>query len=182
MTTALLLVDIQNDYFPGGKNPLEGSLEASINAKRALENFRDKKLPIIHIQHHSVRPGSSFFLPGTPGAEIHENVCPLPGEVVITKNYPNSFRQTRLQEILLGAHVDRLVIAGMMTQMCVDATTRAAVDYGYECTLLHDACATKQLSFQGNTIPAQHVHHAFLAALAGMYAKVVSTAEFIEKS
>jgi len=179
MSLALLLIDIQNDYFPGGKNPLEGSLEASQKARMALEHFRSHRLPVIHIQHFSTRPGARFFLPGTPGAEIHENVCPLPEEIIIPKNYPNSFRETPLLETLHNLGIGDLAISGMMTHMCVDATTRAACDAGFSCTLLHDACATKQLSFCGKAIPAEQVHLSFLAALSSMYAKVISTEEFL---
>lgn len=180
MTTALLIVDIQNDYFPAGKNPLEGSPEASLKAQALLEHFRQAGLPIIHIQHISTRPGASFFLPGTPGVEIHANVHPLPGETVIQKHFPNSFRETPLLEHLRGQDVRRLVICGMMTHMCVDATTRAAVDHGFECLLAEDACATKTLAHAGETIPAHHVHLSFLAALKGTYAQVMPTAQVLE--
>jgi nicotinamidase-related amidase len=179
MDTALLLIDIQNDYFPGGNMEVSGSLEASLRAREVLDLFRKKVMPVVHVRHVSVRPGATFFLPGSYGAEIHQNVTPLSAEAVIEKNYPNSFRNTPLRGILEKEGVTRLVIAGMMTHMCVDATARAAFDYGFGCTVLHDACATRQLSFGGQTVPAAHVQSAFLAALEGIYARVLSTAEFI---
>ena len=181
MSTAFLLIDIQNDYFPGGNMELSGSLEASLCAREVLDFFRKKAMPVIHVRHLSVRPGATFFLPGTRGAEIHENVTPLSTETVIEKNYPNSFRDTPLRAILEKEGITRLVIAGMMTHMCVDATTRAAFDHGFACTLIHDACATRQLSFGGETVPAAHVHSAFLAALNGLYARIVPAGEFIAK-
>jgi nicotinamidase-related amidase len=180
MNTALMLIDIQNDYFPGGSMELDGSIEASLNAKKALSFFREKNLPIVHIQHFSVRPGSTFFLPNTDGVNIHPNVIPLADESVIEKNYPNSFRNTPLSDVLSKKQINHLVIAGMMTHMCVDATTRAAFDYGFQCTLLHDACATRTLVFEDKTIPAQHVHYAFLSALNGVYAKVTRTDAFLK--
>ncbi len=179
MTTALIVIDIQNDYFPGGKMELEGSLEASLCAQQALAACRGKGLPLVHVQHISVRPGATFFLPGTDGVRIHENVTPLAGETVIQKNSPNSFRNTNLLDHLKQNQVDRLVILGMMTQMCVDATTRAAFDAGFACTVLHDACAARAVSFEGLAIPAQQVHGAFLAALGSVYAKVMSTREYL---
>jgi nicotinamidase-related amidase len=178
--TALILVDIQNDYFPGGKNELPGSLEAGSQAGRLLEGFRRAGQDIVHVQHLSTRPGARFFLPGTPGAEIHASVQPLAYETIIQKHYPNSFRETGLLEHLHTHQVNRLMIAGMMTHMCVEATTRAAYDFGFECLVAADACATKDLTFQGQVVPAGHVHAAFLAALQGMYAKVLTVDEIIE--
>jgi len=181
MNTALLLIDIQNDYFPGGNMEVSGSVEASFRARDVLDFFRKRQMPVIHVRHLSVRPGAAFFLPGTGGAEIHENVTPLSIETIIEKNYPNCFRDTPLRTILEKEGITRLVIAGMMTHMCVDATVRAAFDNAFACTLIHDACAARQLSFGGRAVPAAHVHAAFLAALNGIYARVVSAREFISK-
>ncbi len=176
MKPALILIDIQNDYFPGGKMELEGSPEASLQVAKLLDAFRGKGLPLVHIQHLSNRPGASFFLPDTEGVAIHANVAPRAGETVIQKNFPNSFRGTKLLEHLRGLGADHLVIAGMMTHMCVDATTRAAFDLGFSCSLAHDACATRALAFGEQRVPAAQVHAAFLAALNGLYAKVQSAA------
>lgn len=179
MNTALILVDIQNDYFPGGKMVLEGSLEAGQKAADLLAYFRQAQLPRVHIQHISVRPGATFFLPDTTGVQIHELVQPIQGERVIRKNYPNSFRNTPLLETLQELQIKRLVIAGMMTHMCIDATTRAAFDLGFECWLAQDACATRALTFQNKTISAQAVQEAFLAALNSTYARVMTVSESI---
>src|SRR5262247_1850616 len=122
--TALLIIDIQNDYFPGGAMELEGSEAAGVKAGTALKNFREKKLPVIHVRHLSVRPGATFFLPGTRGAEIHAAVKPLGGETIIEKNFPNSFRGTALEQHLRDSGIKNLVVAGMMTHMCVDASVR----------------------------------------------------------
>jgi nicotinamidase-related amidase len=177
--TALLLVDIQNDYFPGGKNELHGSLEAGQQAGRLLEHFRRTGQTIIHIQHLSIRPGAKVFLPNTSGAQIHASVQPMGRETIVQKHFPNSIRETGLREHLYNNQVSRLLIAGMMTHMCVDATVRAACDYGFDCIVAADACATKDLSFQGQAIPAAQVHAAFLAALQGSYAKVLTVDEAI---
>ena len=179
MKTALLLIDIQNDYFPGGKMVLEGSPEASEKAKQVLALFRGEGLPLVHIQHLAARPEATFFIAGTDGAEIHANVQPVPGERVIRKHYPSSFRDTDLLDHLRTNDINHLVIAGMMTHMCIDATTRAAFDLGFQCTVLHDACATRALAFANEIIPAKQVHAAFLAALGAIYAKIVSTGDLI---
>lgn len=174
MTQALLIVDIQNDYFPGGAMALEGSEQAGERAGALLRAFRQKAKPVVHMQHVSTRPGATFFLPNTRGVEIHASVAPAAGETVIQKSFPNSFRETRLLEHLRQLKVTELVIAGMMTQMCIDTTTRAAADLGFQCFLAHDACATRALSFGGTTVPAAQVQAAFLAALNGLFAKVQS--------
>jgi len=175
--TALLIIDIQNDYFPGGAMELEGADAAGAKAAHVLSSFRNEKKPVIHVRHLSTRPGSTFFLPGTKGQEIHPSVKPKDGETVVEKNFPNSFRGTTLQKRLEELAVRELVIAGMMTHMCVDATVRQAADLGYKVTLLGDACATRAQAYGGESVPARQVHAAFLAALNGFYAKVIRADE-----
>ena len=175
--SALVVIDIQNDYFPGGAMELDGADAAGGKAGMAIKKFRENKLPVIHVRHLSVRPGATFFLPGTRGAEIHSLVQPLAGETVMEKNFPNAFRNTGLREFLEKQNIKNLVVAGMMTHMCVDASVRHAADLGYKIPLLGDACATRAQSYGGETVPARQVHAAFLAALNGFYAKVVNTHE-----
>ena len=182
MNTALVLIDIQNDYFPGGKMELEGGPEAGVNAGKALAHFRKAGLPLVHIQHLSAYAGATFFVPGTPGVEIHDSVKPMGNELVIQKYFPNAFRDTPLLWHLKDNGIDRLIIGGMITHMCVDASVRAAFDHGFRCIVLSDACATRSLSFQDMSVPAKFVHGAFLAALSPIYAKVVSVDEFLSKA
>jgi Amidases related to nicotinamidase len=172
---ALLLIDIQNDYFPGGSMELAGSVAAATNAANILSVFRRRHLPVFHVQHISTRPGASFFIPGTEGINIYSPVSPIDGEMVVTKNYPNSFRDSCLLEKLQELNPSRLFIAGMMTHMCVDTTVRAAFDLGFKCTVAHDACATKDLIFNGQKIHSTNVHASFMAALSGMFAEIVAT-------
>ncbi len=180
MKTALILIDIQNDYFPGGRMELEGSLEAAAQAAWLLDFFRQRDWPTLHIQHVSNRPGATFFLPETQGLEIHASVLPLEGEPVIIKHFPNSFRETGLLEHLQGRAIEGLVICGMMTHMCVDATTRAAADLGYPVRLAADACATRSLTYGETQVPARHVQAAFLAALKS-YGQVLGTEEILQQ-
>lgn len=179
MTATLLLIDIQNDYFPGGTMELVSPDEAGKNARALLAGFRDNQLPVIHIQHISTRPGATFFLPNTWGVEIHECVAPKSDEPVIQKQYPNSFRDTRLLEHLGDCNTTSLVVAGMMTHMCIDTTVRSAADLGFSCTLAYDACATKDLSFNDSKVSAQDVQLAYLAGLNGLFAKVTSSRAII---
>jgi nicotinamidase-related amidase len=177
MKRALLIIDIQNDYFSGGAMELVGSAEAGTKAGELLHAFRRHAAPVIHMQHVSIRPGATFFLPNTKGVEMHQSVKPVHGEAVFQKHFPNSFRDTLLLEHLRERGIMQLVIAGMMTQMCVDSTTRAAADLGFQCLLARDACATKALTFGGATVSAENVQAAFLAALNGLFARVLSVEE-----
>ena len=175
MARGLVIVDIQKDYFPGGAHPLESPEAAAASAARLLAGFRAAGDPVFHVRHIWDEEEATFMRPGTEGVEIHESVEPLDGETVVSKEHPNSFRETELESELRKAGVDELVVCGMMTSMCVDATVRAAVDLGFDTTVAHDACATCDLDFGGTSIPAASVHAAFLAALGDGYAAVVST-------
>jgi nicotinamidase-related amidase len=174
MSRALLLIDLQRDYFPGGAHPLVGPEAAVAAAARVLSAFRDRGEPVIHLQHVSDAPDATFMRPGTDGVEIHALVAPEDDEPVIRKAKPNGFAGTSLERELRGHGVDALVVAGMMSSMCVDATVRAAADLGFTVTVVHDACAAPDLEFGGQPIAGATVHAAFMAALAGGYAEVVS--------
>lgn len=179
MKPALLLVDMQNDYFPGGKMELVDMEAACGNARKLLDRFRYQGLPIFHIQHIFQGGGPGFFLPDTRGAEIHESVEPLPGETVIHKHYPNSFRGTGLLERLRQEEIKALVICGAMSHMCIEATTRAAADHGFKCTVVQDACATRDVEFRGKAVAADDVHRAAMSALDFAYANVVDVGELL---
>lgn len=178
--TALILIDIQNDYFPGGAMECHQSLDAGKKASLLLDFARTRGIEPIYIRHISTRPNATFFLPGTKGAEISDLVSPKAGEKIIEKQYPNSFRQTEFGSYLQKRGVHNLIIAGMMSHMCIDATTRAAADLGFACILAHDACTTRDLTFQEGTVPAPLVHAAYMGALSGLYARVLSTDEIIK--
>ncbi|MBT0571012.1 cysteine hydrolase [Curvibacter sp. CHRR-16] len=179
MTQALLLIDIQNDYFPGGAMELVGAEAALMQADKVLQHFRQRGLPVFHVQHIAKRAGATFFLPDTHGASIHRAVHPIDGEHLIVKHFTNSFRQTDLLEKLRNAQVTDLVVAGMMTQQCVDTAVRAATDFGFACTTLSDACATRDLSYGDKTVAAADVQTAYMASLNGPFGKVLTTAEWL---
>lgn len=180
--TALLLIDFQNDYFPsieGAKWKLVDTERASNQAAKLLTDFRKNGLPVVHVRHEFLTNEGPFFHPNSEGAQIHSSVMPITGEPVVLKNQINSFRETDLKEILDSQNIKNLVIVGAMSHMCIDAITRAAVDLGYNCSVAHDACATLDLEFNGITVPAAHVHSAFMAALSFAYANVASTDELL---
>lgn len=175
----LLLIDIQNDYFPGGNMELHQMEAATDKASQLLALFRNRNLPVVHVQHLSVRPNATFFIPGTQGVDIHPSVLPLYGETIVQKNFPNSFRQTNLQDVLQSQQINELVICGAMSHMCIDTTTRAACDLGYQVTLIHDACATRNLIFNEEVVQASSVQTAYMAALNGSFARVISASQYL---
>ena len=179
MKPALLLVDLQNDYFPDGNMELVDIDKASSNARLLLDQFRDQNLQTFHIQHTFQDSNAGFFLPNTEGSEIHGSVGPLQGETVIHKHFPNSFRETNLLDQLKNNNITDLVICGAMSHMCIEATTRAAADLGFKCVVVQDACATRDIEFQGKEVSAVDVHNASMSALAFAYANVVNVDELI---
>jgi len=180
--TALILVDIQNDYFEGGKWPVDKMQEVSANAARLLEHARTKSHAIIHVHHEIPGDDAPFFQPGTPGAEIHTSVAPKEGEPVILKHKANSFHDTSLHQDLEAKGITDVVICGAMSQMCIDATARAAVDFGYSVTVVEDACGAKEQAFNNQEVPAPQVHAAFMAPLAMAYARVITAEEYLSQA
>lgn len=178
MKTALILIDIQKDYFPGGKFPLVNPLEAAQKAYALLQCFREHGGHHVHIQHISTKPDATFFISGDRGTDIHDSVAHFEGEPIVSKHSPNSFLNTNLLELLQSWEIERVIICGMMTHMCVDATARAASDLGFQVIVAEDACATPDLKYGDTTIPAEYVHKAFLAALKS-YGKVLKSEEIL---
>ncbi len=175
MKNALLIIDLQNDYWPDGRFPLDRIEAAGANAARLLADFRAKGLPVIHVRHVNPKPDAPFFAKDTPGAEINPAVAPKDGEPVVVKNFPNAFRETGLKAMLDAEGIEALTVCGAMSLMCVDATVRAAADLGLKVTVAHDACAARALAFDGVEVPAPQVHAAYMAALGMSYAAMETT-------
>jgi nicotinamidase-related amidase len=167
---------------PQGKWPLVGADAAADNAARLLKAFRDAGDSVVHIRHEFTSEEAPFFTPGSEGAKLHPNVLNRADEPVVLKHFVNSFRETELQSILDEQGIKELVVVGSMSHMCIDGITRAANDLGYSVTVIHDACASRDLEFNGLTVPAAQVHAAFMSALGFAYAKVISTDEFLSAS
>lgn len=177
--TALILIDIQNDYFPGGLWPVDGIDQASVEAARLLDHARAKGMPVLHMRHEILSDNAPFFRPGSIGAEIHPSVTPITGEAIILKHKPNSFLGTDLKAQLDGADISDVMLAGAMSQMCIDATARAASDFGYNTTVVQDACAARSVPFNSKTVSAQNVHATIMGALAGTYATVLDCSDIV---
>jgi nicotinamidase-related amidase len=177
--TALIVVDIQNDYFSGGKWELNATGAAADNAARVIGAARERGDLVVHIRHETLAPNAPFFVPGTEGAQLHEKVRNLADELVIVKHFMNPYRETELLHVLEHNEIERVTVVGNMSHMCIDAVTRASDDYGFETTVIHDACTTHDLEFNHVKVPAPLVHAAFMAALQFGYAKVLSADEYL---
>lgn len=166
---ALLIIDIQMFYFPGGSVPLVEPEKAAQNAAQVLNYARNNNILVIHIKHNA-----------NSGSEIHQLVSPIDGEKVISKNEANAFNGTDLLDYLKEKNIEELIITGMQTHMCVEAATRAAYDLGFTCTVIEDACATRDLKFKDKIVKAEDVHYSTLSALNRTYATIITTEEFIK--
>lgn len=178
-TQALILIDFQNDYFNQGKWPLDNINQAAANAKQVLLKHRAENSLIIHVRHEFLNDDAPFFIAGSEGANIHQTLAPIDGEITVLKHQVNSFHETNLKQILDDHNITQLTIIGAMTHMCIDAATRAAADFGYAVTLIEDACAAKALEHNGHEVSAKDVHHAYLSALGFAYANITATAQYI---
>lgn len=175
--SVLVLIDCQNTYTRGVME-LDGVQPALDEAATLLDRARTAGIPVVHIQHDD-GPGSLYDIEGESGA-IVDRVAPRNGEAVVVKNYPNSFVKTDLDDILKSVDASHLVLAGFMTHMCVNSTARGAFNLGYAPTVVAAATATRTLpGVGGESVPAQALHTASLAAVADLFAVVVPNASDI---
>lgn len=167
--TALIIIDVQEFYFPSNNAPgLMNVDSASLVAKALLSDFRDTNQLVVHVRHQS-----------SNGMNIHENVAPLENEKVITKTEINSFNGTDLLAYLTEYEIERLIIIGMQTHMCIEAATRAAYDFGFECVVVEDACATRAVKYGEILVKASDVHASTLGTLqSGGYCEVINYERF----
>jgi nicotinamidase-related amidase len=169
--SALILIDAQNTY-RAGVMQLEGVEEALVQCRLLLATARSAGRPVIHIMHDA-GPGSPYDVRAEIG-QIAEPVAPLPGELVVTKNYPSSFEKTDLDAKLKSLGVQNLILAGFMTHMCINSTARAGFNLGYKPTVVASCTATRSLpSPTGGSLSAKQVHEGALAAIADLFAVVV---------
>jgi nicotinamidase-related amidase len=179
MKRALLIIDVQNEYFTGllpVTHP-QGSLE---NITKAIETAHSNSIPVIVIQHTAPQENSSTFRKGTEGWKLHPKIAGEGYDHIIEKSLPGSFTGTDLEAWLRDRNIDTLVIAGYMTQMCCDTTSRQAVHMGFSVEFLSDATGTLQISNYAGTITAEELHRAILVTQAMRFSKVLTTEEWIE--
>lgn len=176
--TALVLIDIQQGF----DDPCWGNRNnpnAEKNIARLLAKWREKNLPVIHVQHCSIEPDSPLR-PNLPGCEFKPEAMPLKEEVVFTKQVNSAFIGTDLEEYLHQQSINYLVIAGLTTDHCISTTTRMAGNLGFNVRLVSDATATfDRQDVNGHKYSADEIHNIHLASLHKEFCTVVTTNEVL---
>ena len=170
---ALIVIDVQKEYFPGGNWALPASGQALPNIQKLVSLARERGEPVVYVRHF-LPAGAPVFADGTPGCELHDDLDVRPDDSVIKKAHPSAFMGTNLQELLQQAGVESVDICGFMTQMCCDTTTREAFARGYKVRFFSDATAAKDLDANGETIPHDIVHKTELVVLKS-FAEILAT-------
>jgi nicotinamidase-related amidase len=178
MKKALIIIDMQNDYFKNGSMELVDINEALIQTNKLLKHAREKEYKIYFVQHFATKEGATFFVPNTTGVELYKNLN-IQNDMIIKKNYPNSFRDTNLQKELENENISELIICGAMIHMCIDTTVRAGFDLGYKIELASDACATRDLIFKDEIVKAEDVQKSYMCALGSVFCEVKDANEII---
>jgi len=176
---ALLVIDVQNEYFTG-KLPVvypAGSLEQIIKLMQAAHQ---QNIPIILVQHSAPQPDAKTFIRNSEGWQLHEKVLLEPHDLTIEKQLPGSFTGTNLQEVLQTRNIDTVVICGYMTQMCCDTTARQAVHRGFQVEFMADATATLDIANYAGQVTAEELHRAILVTQAMRFSQVINTADWIK--
>jgi len=179
MKKALIVIDLQNDYFKNGSMELQDIDEALKQTNRLIKFAREQKYKVYFIQHIAIKKEATFFVENTSGVELHNKLEIQSDDIIIQKSYPNSFRDTKLKKELEKESISDLIICGAMTHMCIDTTVRAGFDMEYNIELINDACATKDLEFQEKRIKAKDVQFSFMSALDGVFCEVKNTEQMI---
>ena len=170
---ALIVIDVQNDYFPGGVWHLPDAEKALPNINRLIELARERGDAVVFVQHVTP-PGAPVFAEGSEGGKLHADLGIRPDDVLFQKRHPSAFQDTGLHEHLQQQGVTAVDVCGFMTQMCCDTTSREAYSRGYTVRLFRDATAAKPLTVDGETLPHDLVHKVSLGALQS-FAKIVTT-------
>jgi len=179
MQRALLVIDVQNEYFTGAlpiTHPA-GHLEQILAAMDAAAG----KVPVIVVQHHFPDPDKPSFQKGTPGWELHPEIQSRPHDLLIEKTLPGSFTGTPLEDWLREHDIDTVTIAGYMTHMCCDTTARQAVHRGLTVEFLRDATGTLSLSNTAGEVTAEELHRSILCAQQMMLSEVLNVPKWIER-
>ncbi|KAG1465225.1 hypothetical protein G6F56_004931 [Rhizopus delemar] len=182
---ALIVVDVQNEYFPGGKLPLSSPVETTEACAQLIKKFRQEEKEVVFIQH--VTKGKlegivPFFLPETHGIEIHDSIKPLPTEKLIVKHESSSFVNTDLKEYLVSKGIKKLIVVGMMVHNCVNATVYSGVDEGFDCIVVEEAVDTFDQPLNGKIIKAEQIKESFLAGIQFAYSKVYKLQDVLQNN
>ncbi|MCG6158238.1 cysteine hydrolase family protein [Rubinisphaera margarita] len=171
MNRALLVIDVQNEYFTGAlpiTHPV-GHLEQILEAVDAATG----RIPVVVVQHHFADADKPFFQKGTPGWELHPEIAKRKRDLLVEKTMPGSFTGTNLEDWLSEQKIDTVTVAGYMTHMCCDTTARQAVHRGINVEFLNDATGTLDLSNQAGEVTAEELHRSILCAQQMLLSEVL---------
>ncbi len=179
MGRALLVIDVQNEYFTGAlpiTHPA-GHLEQILGVMDAAAG----RIPTVVVQHHFPQLDKPFFQRGSHGWELHPEVAARPRDLLVEKTLPGSFTNTPLDAWLRGRGVDTVTIAGYMTHMCCDTTAREAVHRGFGVEFLSDATGTLPLSNAAGDVTAEELHRSILCAQQMLLSEVLPSSRWLER-
>lgn len=179
MKRALLVIDVQNEYFKG-KLPVTHPKDSFQNILKAIDSANKMEIPVILVQHSNLDKDAATFKIGTDEHDIHEEVLKRDFDKIIEKNLPGSFTGTGLKPYLNENNIETVAICGYMTQMCCDTTARQAMHLGFNVEFLSDATGTLDIFNSAGKINAEELHKAILVTQAMRFSKVITTSEWIE--
>ena len=179
MNEALLVIDVQNEYFTGSL-PVTYPHGSIVNILQAMDAAHAARIPVVVIQHANKADGAATFRPGTPAWELHPDVKKRPHDLLVEKTLPGSFTGTHLGEWLKERGITTVTIAGYMTQMCCDTTARQAFHRGLSVKFLSDATGTLSITNRAGTISDADLHRAILVTQQMRFSQVMTTTEWIQ--
>ncbi|NLE25375.1 MAG: cysteine hydrolase [Clostridiaceae bacterium] len=179
MKRALLVIDVQNEYFSGGL-PVTYPQGSINNIFKVIEAAKQNGVLVIAIQHTAPQADSKTFVKGSLGWELHEGIKNIGYDYLIEKNLPGSFTGTNLEAILKENKIDTVVISGYMTQMCCDTTARQALHLGLSVEFLSDSTGTLDITNYAGKVTAEELHRCILVTQAMKFSKVISTDNWIK--
>jgi nicotinamidase-related amidase len=179
MNRALLVIDVQNEFF-SGKFPVTFPPQSLDKILSLMDGARAETVPIVVVQHTPVSKDAQTFIKGTKEWDLHDEVAKRPFDLLLQKPLPGSFTHTNLEAWLKERSIDTIAICGYMTQMCCDTTARQAAHLGFSVEFLSDATGTLQISNYAGTTTAEHLHNAILVTQAMRFSKVLTAGQWID--
>lgn len=180
MKRALLVIDVQREYFEGAfpiRHPA-GHLESILNV---MDEAAKANVPTVVVRHHQPDPESPVFRHGSDMWQLHPEVESRPHDVLIDKQLPGSFTQTPLDDFLKSHNIDTVSIAGYMTQVCCDTTARQAFHRDYQVEFLRDATGTLDVTNKAGSVTAEQLHESILVAQQMFISDVIDRTEWLTR-
>ncbi len=182
MKRALLVIDVQNEYFPGGALPISHPQNHLQNILETMDAAASNALTTVVIRHHQPDPNSPIFRKDSEQWDLHPEVASRPHDLLLDKQLPGSFTNTRLEEFLRRRGIDTVTIAGYMTQVCCDTTAREAFHRGFKVEFLSDATGTLDVENSAGKASAEQLQNAILVSQQMFISEVISKDEFIDRT